>query len=71
MLRQVRWWARQGYQASAIQKEIDAQYQELLQKSHIVQKQVIDTTKKERADEKEAKKVKDDAVNEPVESEKD
>ena len=71
VLRQVRWWARQGYQASAIQKEIDAQYQELLQKSHIVQKQVIDTTKKERADEKEAKKVKDDAVNEPVESEKD
>jgi hypothetical protein len=41
ILRQVRYWARQGYSAAAIQNEIDTRYQEILLKSHTVQKQVV------------------------------
>jgi len=43
VLRQVRTWARMGYNAAEIQREIDVQYLELLSKSHSVQRQVRDT----------------------------
>jgi hypothetical protein len=44
ILRQVRYWARQGYSAAAIQNEIDTQYQAILLQSHTVQKQVTTMT---------------------------
>jgi len=43
VLRKVRTWARMGYTAIEIQREIDVQYLELLSKSHTVQRQVRDT----------------------------
>lgn len=50
VLRQVRWWARQGHSATEIQREIDSRYQVILEQSHTAQQQVFDTTTKEKAE---------------------
>jgi hypothetical protein len=54
MFRKVRYWARQGYSAREIQRELDTQYQEILQQSHSVQKQVAKDVDKEEKAAKEA-----------------
>jgi len=49
VLRQVRLWARYGYSATEIQREMDAQYQDILHKSFAVQRQVRSDKPKEEA----------------------
>ena len=50
VLRQVRLWARWGYSASEIQKEMDTQYQEILHRSFAVQQQVSSSAPKDAAE---------------------
>lgn len=53
VLRQVRLWARRGFSAAEIQREMDIQYQEILHKSFAVQQQVSSHTPKDETDKQE------------------
>ena len=61
MFRQVRYWARQGYQAAEIQQEIDTQYQAILHQSHTVQREV-GKEEKEAKEEKQTQETKEEQV---------
>ena len=50
VLRQVRLWARYGYSTAEIQREMDAQYHEILTKSFAVQRQISSTSSDSKKD---------------------
>merc|ERR1711972_441317 len=56
ILRAVRLWARMGYSADEIQREIDEQFQEIILQSHSVQRKV-NTTIKDPLSSEEAQKM--------------